>query len=634
MSVEEERDFLKKIKNHLHSEPAKARADLFRELSSRSSFRFITDALKLIRSSAQHETRELKPLRIGILGTSTVDQLSLALETFLIRDDFLPEIYLAPYNQVNQEILDPQSGLYRHKSDILIVTINSRDIILPDNRIAWSAKDAEKWAAEEAAARIHLLNTFKKNSSARIIQFTSDIPRTTPWGGLGSFHPGGPAFLFRELNRALALSKPDGVYLFDVDLVAADFGKHRWEDERYWFIAKQAWDLDGIPLVTHKLSRIIRGWMGRACKVLALDLDNTLWGGVVGDAGFDGVIVGDTAEGEAYAAFQKYILELKNRGILLALLSKNDEANAKEVFEKNPGMVLKWDDFVAAKINWNPKPENLKAMARELNLGIDSFCFVDDNPVERDMMRQMLQEVQVVDLPSDPALYARALDDAGLFELPAFSETDAGRTEQYHSNRKRDDLQNSATTMEEFYAQLKQEIFFSPFNEQNLNRVVQLINKTNQFNLTTKRYSEEDVRAFISKPKRYFTLAASVKDRFGDSGLIGVMIGRIENGAVEVDTWLMSCRVLGRKVEDAMMDRFLRAAATRGCSEVRGEYIPTRKNGLVAGLYEKMGFQKMHEGAGGDTTRWTKRASSDGLGVVFPMTVHDSMKEEGEVHVK
>ncbi len=329
--------------------------------------------------------------------------------------------------------------------------------------------------------------------------------------------------------------------------------------------------------------------------MLVLDLDNTLWGGVVGETGALGVALGESPDGEAYRSFQKHAKALSKRGIVLAVASKNNPADGREPFEKNPEMILGLDDIAAAEINWEPKGTTIRRLAETLSLGLDSFVFFDDNPAEREQVRQAIPEVAVADVPAEPAEYVRALQAGLWFEAASLTEADRERAEQYAVERKRRELQQSAGTMEDYLRSLEMVADVREIDEADLMRVVQLLGKTNQFNLTTRRHGREDVLRLLALPDAV-GMTLRVEDRFGDHGLIGVMIAVPADDdprALRIDTSLMSCRVIGRTVEQFFIGELLERARRLGYREIRGEYIPTKKNALVSELYDRLGFKRV-----------------------------------------
>ncbi len=375
-------------------------------------------------------------------------------------------------------------------------------------------------------------------------------------------------------------------------------------------MAKLSFDDSCLPIYTDHVARLIAALRGRSRKCLILDLDNTVWGGVIGDDGLEGIKVaqGD-ATGEAHLAVQQLALALRQRGVVLAVSSKNTDEIARQPFRAHPEMLLKEDHFAVFQANWNDKATNIKAIAEELSLGLDAMVFLDDNPVERGLVRRMLPQVAVPELPEDPAWFARTLAAAGYFESIGFSDEDRQRAQMYQSNARRVALQRQAGDLDAYLASLDMEIQFAPFDRIGRARISQLINKSNQFNLTTRRYSEAEVASAEADPD-VFTLQVRLIDSFGDNGMISVVICRPGTaGDWVIDTWLMSCRVLGRKVEQMVLREILCRAREAGIDRVVGHFVPTEKNALVRDHYEKLGFAKVDERDG--ATTWSMPAATE-----------------------
>jgi FkbH-like protein len=420
-----------------------------------------------------------------------------------------------------------------------------------------------------------------------------------------------PFHLLRVFNyRLRALADGQNVDLLDVNSWASAEGLREWHNPVLWHKAKQEVSPPAGPMYGELVGRLLAAQQGRSFKCLVLDLDNTLWGGVIGDDGLEGIRLGQgSGIGEAYVAFQRYLRDLTRRGVILAVCSKNDEATALEPFNKHPEMILKRSNIACFTANWNDKASNIKEIAKQLNIGLDSLVFVDDNPFERNQVRSELPMVAVPELPEDPALYPGCLAAAGYFESVALTQDDLARSEQYQKNLAREKAQASFTDISEYLKSLDMEMIWGPFDPLSLPRVTQLINKTNQFNLTTRRYSEEDTRRFAGDLKSV-TLRCRLTDRFGDNGIIGIMIAlEQKNGDWNVDTWLMSCRVLGRGVEKSMLDLLAQEVSNRGGQRLIGLYIPTAKNGMVKNHYADLGFDPLDSEPNG-TTRWVLRLES------------------------
>ena len=571
-------------------------------VKANDEYRFLSKAATTyarFRRSASHKSD--RKAKIAVLSSTTTDLFIPLLRLLCFRDGIDAEIYAAPYGAYQQEILDNRSGLYGFQPDVVIIATNWRDAGLePFSR-----------APEEDVRRVvdhfkNLWETLLSRFSCRIIQHGFDLPPTDSYGHLASTLQGGRLQMMRSINLGLCRSAPPSVAVLDTDQVSAVYGKDKWVDEPYWHLAKQHPASDALPLLVNHDVALVRAALGLTKKVLVVDLDNTLWGGIVGEDGLSGIRLGPpTPVGEAFQAFQKYLAELKDRGILLAVCSKNNEEDAREVFKSHDAMILRLEDFVVFKANWLDKPTNLRQIAEVLNLGSDSFVFLDDNPVERALVRKEMPEIAIPELPKDPALYIRALERGGFFEAWTLSKEDRERHDSYNKNALREELRSSSGTLKEFLLGLQMVAEAGEFNETVLPRVVQLIGKTNQFNLTTRRHSEEVVRKMLAS-EEYWTQYFKLRDRFGDNGLIGLLIARRIPGqspAWEIDTWLMSCRVIDRQVEQLMLRTLSLAAKARGIQQLHGIYIPTQKNKMVADFYSKCGFKEMAR-ATHDISRW------------------------------
>jgi FkbH-like protein len=412
----------------------------------------------------------------------------------------------------------------------------------------------------------------------------------------------------QRLNDLLATAaRTDRVALLDVARASSRDGIDQWFDAARMLQAKQEIAPQIAPLYGDLVARIVCAQRGMSKKCLVLDLDNTLWGGVLGDDGLQGIVLGQgSAAGEAFLGVQRYAKQLQSRGVILAVCSKNDPAIAEEAFRVHPEMHLKRSDIAAFVANWDDKARNLLAIAEQLNIGIDSLVFLDDNPAERARIRQALPAVAVPELPADVSGYVRRLADAGYFEATAFTSDDAQRAEQYAQNAERDALRGSSQNLDEFLAGLQMTLEYGPFTPADMTRVVQLINKTNQFNPTTKRYSQEQVEARRTAPGT-LTLQFRLRDRFGDNGLVSVMLLVPQSdGVLEIDTWVMSCRVFGRQLEHEAMNIAVESAQRAGARELVASYAPTSKNGVVRDLYPKLGFRPVATAAEtAGASRWS-----------------------------
>jgi FkbH-like protein len=534
--------------------------------------------------------------RLAVLGSYTTAHLLPVLRLAAWRLGIRLETWEAPYAQHRQAILDPSSPLWAFAPEVVLLAVHAGALELP----GYSAAPGEAVEAE-VARWTGLWEAVARRAGARVIQHTFVPPEAAPMGHLGVRLPGSRHAMVRAVNARLGERAGTAAALVDCERLAALVGTSRWFEPRYWYASKHAVALGAVPLLARHTAAVLAAELGLGRKCVVLDLDNTLWGGVIGEDGLAGIALGEGPAGEAYADFQEYLLALKARGIILAVCSKNDEAAAREPFEKHPGMRIRLDDVAAFVANWEPKPDNLRRIARQLDLGLDALVFVDDNPVECEAVRRFVPEVDVVALPPDPADYVRAMSRYLLLEASAFTAEDAARTEQYRARAAVAALEERTGSLDGFLRSLAMRAVVRPFDEARLPRIAQLIGKTNQFNVTTRRHGVAQLRAFMADP-RCVHLALRLRDRFADHGLVAVLIARAEGERLDIDTWLMSCRVIGRTAEAAMLSELCAAAARRGCRVLRGTYVPTAKNGMVADVFERHGF--VRTGAEQGTTTW------------------------------
>jgi FkbH-like protein len=545
------------------------------------------------------------PVRLAMLGSATMTHLQPALRVAALRRGLHVTIYENDYGQYLQELHDSSSALHRFKPDTILIALDAWHLTAG---IDASMTQAEADAAFEAVReRILAIWKLARGMGARVLHQTPLPAIPDLIGGNEQRLPGSRAAFITRLNAALRpMADEAGVSLISLDARTATDGLHGWHDAALWHRAKQEVSPAAAPIYGELVARALAAALGRSAKCLVLDLDNTLWGGVIGDDGMDGIILGQgSALGEAFASVQDYAREQSRRGIILAVCSKNDAANALEPFEKHPEMVLRRTDIACFVANWNDKASNIRDIAKQLNIGLDSLVFLDDNPFERNLVRAELPMVAVPEVPDDPALVPRVLADAGYFEALSITPEDLERGRLYQSNLARETLRASVTDMDSYLRDLQMKLVWSRFDTTGLARTTQLINKTNQFNLTTRRYSEDEVAAVMNDPAA-FGLQLRLLDRFGDNGIIGIVIGRRvadDATSVIIDTWLMSCRVLGRGVEAATLALVVSAAQKLGASRLIGEYLPTKKNGMVREHFPKLGFAALSEEPNG-ATRW------------------------------
>ena len=532
-----------------------------------------------------------KQVRLALLGSSTMAHLHAAIRVAGLRRGLWISIYENDYGQYWQELSDPGSPLYAFRPNAVLFALDPYHLTA-----GLGAATSEAEAVEHAAEwRDRLRQCWSLAREAFRCPVLHQTPLPVHSALLGNNEhrlPGSPYDFILRFNRDLrALADAEGVDVAALDAQVGRDGLRAWHDPALWHRAKQEVSPAAAPTYGELVARLLAAKQGRSAKCLVMDLDNTLWGGVIGDDGLEGLVLGQgSALGEAFVAFQHYARELSRRGVILAVCSKNDEANALEPFDQHPEMVLKRDDIASFVANWDDKPANLRAIAEELSIGLDSLVLIDDNPFERELVRRELPMVMVPEVGDDPATFAQTLADAGYFEVVAVTADDRARGGQYQENRRRERLKASATDLDSYLRGLEMELIWRPFEGVGLQRTVQLINKTNQFNLTTRRYSEEDVLAVMDDP-RAFGLQLRLIDRFGDNGVIAIVIGRLqEDEDLVIDTWLMSCRVLGRQVEPTTLNLVAAASKRLGARRLLADYIPTQKNGMVREHYVKLGF--------------------------------------------
>jgi FkbH-like protein len=527
--------------------------------------------------------------KIAVLGSMTTHQLVDLLDLYLQAGRIAAEFYESDYGTLNQEFLDPTSGLHQFQPDLVLIFTSWRDL-QSTPEVNNSREEVQRKVDAEIATWTSLWRIAREKLQCQVIQSNFAAPPWRVMGNLEARHPAGFGRFISLVNHALEDNAPPEVTIHDVDQLAAASGRWDWGDDRFFHQAKLPCSPEHLVDYAHSLASLILAQSGVGRKCLVLDLDNTLWGGVIGDDGLGGIRLGQgDPESEAFVAFQRYVKSLGERGVILAVCSKNNDAIAREVFEKHPEMVLRLDDISCFIANWDDKATNLARIAAQLNIGLNSLVFFDDNPAERSIVRQLRPEVAVPEVPDDPAYYIRALDRQRYFETLTISTEDLKRTEFYRSDSKRQALESSAMNLDSFLQSLDMVARIEPVVAATVERTAQLIDRSNQFNLTTRRYTNADVLNLMANPT-WITRTISLKDRFGDNGLISVLLARTEADALIIDTWLMSCRVLKRGVERLLLNNVVAAASQRGLKRVIGEYIPTPKNDLVREHYRALGF--------------------------------------------
>jgi FkbH-like protein len=580
---------------------ARALAELWAHEASPSAASFVVQRFEQLRS-----TLTFQPYRVAILRSFTVEPMVPLLRAAAFCAGIDLTIQVCDFNAYVQAIMDPGSSLYGFAPDAVILAVQTRDVA-PD---LWD--DSSFFAPEQMDAIVARVNTelrgwaraFRKHSPAHLILHNLEQP-VCPQRGILDAQPGASqAVAIAQINNELRTiaSELIGVYVLDYDGLVAHHGRTTWHDERKWLTVR-------LPIAAPNLHHLVREWLrflhpltGRVAKALVVDLDNTLWGGVIGEDGLAGIRLGTEYPGAAFQAVQRALLDLYRRGILLAICSKNNPEDALEALEKHPGMILKPSHFAATRINWTDKSQNLREIAQELNIGVDALAFLDDNPIERQQVRSALPEAFVIDLPADPMEFARTVRDCPLFERLSLSTEDQQRGTMYQAQRDREQLEQTITSREDFYRSLQQEAEITPLTKANLARVAQLTNKTNQFNLTTRRYTEQQISDLVASPG-WECFSIRVRDRFGDNGLVGVAITHLNGETCEIDSLLLSCRVIGRTVETAFLAFLAARACGQGARLLQGWFLPTKKNAPARDFYSAHGFTAAHQN--GDGILWT-----------------------------
>lgn len=561
------------------------------------------------------------PLRLGLLGDGTLSLLAPAIAGSAVRHGLLIEVIEGGYGTAVQDAADPESAIRCAGVDVALLATDAR--LLGLDRAVTGAAEAEA-AVGGALARVRMIvEGLRPSVKSAILVQTLAAPLEPLFGSFDRVAPGSAYAMVEAFNRRLAEWAATGeIVLVDIARLAASVGLERWHEPRHWHASKLSFAPDMIPAYGDVVARTLAAVRGRSRKCLVLDLDNTLWGGIIGDDGLEGIRLGQgSAAGEAFLAIQQIALELRARGIVLAVCSKNEEDAARLPFRQHPEMLIREEHVAVFQANWTDKAANLRVIADTLNIGIDSLVFLDDNPAERAQVRRELPMVAVPELPAEPAYYPRMLAAAGYFEAVAFSEEDRRRADYYQANAERVAMQSSASDMDSYLGSLDMTCRIARVDGVSRARVSQLINKSNQFNLTTRRYSESEVAAAEASPDRH-AIQIRLLDRFGDNGIISVVIADKHGPEWEIDTWLMSCRVLGRRVEQAALAHLAAAARAEGASALVGRYVPSAKNRMVAEHYAKLGFAAAG-GEGDGTTLWRLDLASFEA-PALPMTVEDS----------
>jgi FkbH-like protein len=559
--------------------------------------------------------------KVAVLGDGTLSLYRGPLIGSGLRHGILLDVVEGEYAAAVQETADRSSSLHDAKPDFALVVSDAR---LQGLCLAAADEEEANAKVEAAYSRLQMIvEGLRPSVGSSILVQTVTPPAESLFGSLDRVLPGSPFSMVEAFNRRLAQwAAEGGVLLLDTARIAATVGLETWDEPGHWHASKLPFSPAMLPLWADVVARTIAAVRGKSRKCLVLDLDNTLWGGVIGDDGLAGIKLGQgSAVGEAHVAIQRMALELRARGVVLAVCSKNEDDAARLPFREHPDMLLREDDIAVFQANWTDKAANLVAIAETLNIGVDALVFLDDNPAERMQVRRELPLVGVPEAPDDVALYPRTLAAAGYFEAVAFSKEDRERAGYYQANAKRAAALGATGDIEGYLASLNMVCTIGPVDAVTRPRVSQLINKSNQYNLTTRRYSESEVELAEKDPLRH-AIQIRLTDAFGDNGIISVIIADRRGADWSIDTWLMSCRVLGRRVEHAALAHLVEAAAADGARRLVGRYIPSAKNRMVADHYGKLGFTLADTRDDGVTV-WTLELDSH-KPTPLPMTIEDT----------
>jgi FkbH-like protein len=534
-----------------------------------------------------------QPLRIAVLRSYTVEPIEPVLKLRLLLEGFRPQFWFGGFNQYVQEVLDPGSGLYRFGPDLVLLLVRIEEI-MPDLLDEFGSRPAAEWPARIASAVEHLsglLDRLEHTLPAAVIVQNAALLRAPYFGVFDPQLPDGQEHAIHEFNRRLAEAGRGrrSTFVWDFDALARRLGRDNLLDAKLWYTSRNPFKQSSYPALVDDLLRYILSVLGRAKKCVVVDLDNTLWGGVVGEDGIEGIELGQTYPGNCYRDFQKELLALHRRGVLLAINSKNNEEDALRVIDEHPDMILRREHFAAMRINWRDKASNLRDLARELGIGLESFVFVDDNPAECELVRRECPECEVVQLPDKPYLIPAVPSRVSGLENIRLTDEDRRKGAMYRARAQRRELEQRTSNLQEFLESLDIEVHVEPATPFSIPRIAQLTQKTNQVNMTTRRYTEAQVQALASDPDCSVYSVAS-RDRLGDDGIVGVFILRHAAHDCAIDSFLLSCRVIGRGIEELMIAAIADLARARGAQTLTGEFLPTSKNRPAQGFFERMGF--------------------------------------------
>lgn len=536
-------------------------------------------------------------INIAILRSFTINNIEPIFKVEAYNNQIYMNLLIGEYNQYYQEVIDEKSKIYKFSPDIVIIAVRLEEmypqLFSQYLSITTQLDSIELYIINQYKI---IIDSLKKRSKCNIIINNFVLPLYS-YSGLSDFQNiQGHINFIRKLNLELIklIQNYNGVYIADIENIASILGKTNIYDAKMWYYAKNPYKYHFYVKMSEEYVKIINAIYRDRKKCVILDLDNTLWGGILGEDGIEGIKLGESYPGNCYKDFQKELLKLKNRGVILAICSKNNEDEVKEVFNKHPDMLLSMEDFVNVKINWSNKYSNIVNIANEINIGLDSIVFIDDSPVECELIKQKLPQIEVINLPKNPLEYVELINNLNCFDTLHITEEDLNKTNSYKAQRKREELKTNFDNIEDYYCSLDMKVRINEANKLSISRISQLTKKTNQFNLTTRRYTEEDVVRMVSS-EDYKVYYIRVMDKFGDYGISGCCILKRLQNNFYIDTFLLSCRVMGRDIEKAFMALICKVAVQNNSNFLIGKYIPTTKNKAVEKFYENIGFIKVKD---------------------------------------
>ena len=533
-------------------------------------------------------------LKVAILRNITIDPIIHYIKYLCLNEGVKLDVYMGEYNNIFQDILVPESLLYKKKPDIIIICLKLEMLSakISNDFIVLNQNEINEEIASILGNVNLMLSSIRNYSNSMVLVHNFEVPIYPCYGIYDYQNCSSQLNTLRKLNLQVVdiVTRHKNCYIVDIDVIQSYVGYKDFIDNRFWHIGMAPYSREAYIAIAKEYIKFIRAKLGINRKCLVLDCDNTLWGGIIGEDGIDGIKLGRSYPGSAYLEFQQSILDLYNRGVILVISSKNNKEDVLEVLNNHPDMVLREEHFAIIKADWNDKVSNIKEIADDLNIGLDSMVFVDDSDFETNMVNEYLPEVKVVTLPKDPTVYRDTLNSYGFFDSLVVSEEDGKRGKMYKVELGRKRLKSESISLENYFASLEMEIAIGAPDSFLIPRVAQLTQRTSQFNLTTKRYLEADVERFV-KSDNHEVKYLKLKDRFGDMGLVGVAILEYKNDMALIDSFLMSCRIIGRRVEDVLLRYCIECALGKGMQEIYGHYLKTKKNSQVSNFYQKRGFE-------------------------------------------